>query len=69
MQKFTLAAITALMAASPAFAAPAQSDNWLPTAQRVNREIMRQRIGNARELQPFNGNLAQNRSKNHTIRL
>ena len=69
MQKFTLAAITALMAASPAFAAPAQSDDWLPEAQRINREIVRQRSSDARELQLFNGNLAQNRSQNHTIQL
>ena len=42
MQKFTLAAIAALMAAAPAFAAPAQADDWLPEAQRINREIVRQ---------------------------
>ena len=69
MQKFTLAAIAALMAAAPAFAAPAQADDWLPEAQRINREIVRQRSSDARELQLFNGNLAQNRSQNHTIQL
>ena len=50
MQKFTLAAIAALMAAAPAFAAPAQADDWLPEAQRINREIVRQRSSDAREL-------------------
>ena len=69
MQKFTLATITALMAAAPVFAAPAQSDDWLPEAQRINREIVRQRSSDARELQLFNGKLAQNRSQNHTIQL
>ena len=69
MQKFTLAAIAALMAAAPAFAAPAQADDWLPEAQRINREIVRQRSSDARELQLFNGKLAQNRSQNHTIQL
>ena len=66
MQKLALITI-AVLTAVPVFAEPAEE--WLPEAQKINRQIMQEKDPKAREIQPFNGNLAQNRSKNHTIRL
>lgn len=65
MKQFALVSIAALLAA-PAFAA---DDGWLPQAQEINRNIVRERDANARQIELFKGNLRQGRTQSHTIRL
>ena len=66
MQKLALITL-AVLTAAPVFAEPAEE--WLPEAQKINRQIMQEKDPKAREIQVFQDKLAQNQNKGHSIRL